>query len=116
MGELTEEEKQLWYRKSPNSDLSERVLGRSYARFSIPSADEGFDEIRFVWEPKDKCEPFLRDWILNLKKTQKIEDLEPGEWFKEQNEFKDPVKRKQAQKRKEEELNKKQQEEGADDA
>jgi len=125
--ELTEDEKKLWHRPSSTPDFSERVLTRSYARFSIPTTEEGFDEVRFVWEPKEKVEPMLREWILGQKRTQKIEDLQPGEWFKtqydawkkvltewkrKQNDLKDPVKRKYEQKKQQEELKKKAQETG----
>merc|ERR1711933_700835 len=111
--ELSEEEKQLWYRKSTTPDLSESVLAKSYAKFSIPTAEEGFDEITYVWQPKEKCEEHLRAWMLDQKRTQRAEDLEPSDWFKEelekwkktlmdwkkrQSDFKDPVKRKYAQK------------------
>lgn len=129
--ELTEEEKQLWYRKRDTPDISENLLGKSYASFTLPTKEEGFDEIKYVWQPQADAEAYFRNWLLEQKRTQKAEDLEPSAWFKEefdrwkkalqewkkkQHEFKDPVKRKYAQKKKEDELKKKQQEEGADAA
>merc|ERR1712185_248323 len=105
--ELTDEEKQLWYRKLALPDLSQKSLARSYASFTLPTAEEGFDEVRFVWQPKEKCESHLREWLLNQERTQRAEDLEPSAWFneefgkwkkliqdwkKQQSIFKDPVK------------------------
>merc|ERR1712129_659545 len=121
--ELTEDEKKLWYRKTATADLSEESLAKSYASFTIPTKEEGFDEVRFVWQPKDKCDAFLREYLLGQKRSLRAEDLEPSAWFKgehdtwkkilqewkkKQNEMKDPVKRKYALKMKEEEAKKKQ--------
>mmetsp|Transcript_107201 Transcript_107201/g.169256 ORF Transcript_107201/g.169256 Transcript_107201/m.169256 type:complete len:972 (+) Transcript_107201:60-2975(+) len=119
--ELTDEEKKLWYRKSATPDLSQEHLGKFYASFTLPTTDEGFDDVSYVWQPKDKVETYLREWLLEQKRTQRAEHLEPSEWFKgeyekwkktlmewkkKQNDFRDPVKRKYAQKKKEEEAKK----------
>merc|ERR1712187_171341 len=53
--ELTEEEKTLWYRKSANPDIEQSVLAKSYASFTLPTKEEGFDEVTYVWQTKDKC-------------------------------------------------------------
>merc|ERR1712106_575116 len=99
------------------ADLSQESLARSYASFTIPTKEEGFDEIRFVWQTKDKCDVILREYLLSQKRSLRAEDLEPSVWFKRkydawkktlqdwkkhQNEMKDPVKRKNALKMKEE--------------
>eukprot|EP00927_Polykrikos_kofoidii_P071813 TRINITY_DN68021_c0_g1_i1.p1 TRINITY_DN68021_c0_g1~~TRINITY_DN68021_c0_g1_i1.p1 ORF type:complete len:946 (+),score=162.80 TRINITY_DN68021_c0_g1_i1:62-2899(+) len=81
--ELTEEEKQLWFYKSKDLDLSAREFGRQFSNFSIPEMDEGWDDIKFVWQPKERCAEYLSGWISDKKLTQRIEDLQPGEWFKE---------------------------------
>merc|ERR1711879_413697 len=81
--ELTEEEKALWYRKPYVPDIEQRVLGKSFASFSLPSEEEGFDEIRYLWGGAEACTTHLKDWVLELKKTQRVEDLEPSEWFRE---------------------------------
>merc|ERR1712039_65149 len=81
--ELTEEEKKTWYYKHETPDLSQSVLAKAFASFSLPSKEEGFDEIRYVWQPEDKCAAHLKAWMLDLKKTQKAEELEPSTWFKD---------------------------------
>merc|ERR1712129_480071 len=43
----------------------------------------GFDEVRYVWEKQPKCAELLGAWVHERKMTQRVEDLTPGEWFKE---------------------------------
>eukprot|EP00927_Polykrikos_kofoidii_P025584 TRINITY_DN2295_c0_g1_i1.p1 TRINITY_DN2295_c0_g1~~TRINITY_DN2295_c0_g1_i1.p1 ORF type:complete len:987 (+),score=185.05 TRINITY_DN2295_c0_g1_i1:62-2962(+) len=80
--QLTEEEEKLWFYQSKVKDLSTRELGRQFANFSIPTEEEGFDEIRFVWQQRSECEDYLKQWIAEKKLTQRVEDLQPGDWFK----------------------------------
>merc|ERR1712226_853765 len=47
--ELTDEEKQIEFIKSDLKDISDKVFSKSYASFSLPAADEGFDEVRYDW-------------------------------------------------------------------
>jgi len=90
-------------------DLGEKTLVKSFADFSLPTKDEGFDDISFVWQDESACSKFLKDWVLEKKLTQRVEDLQPGEWFREEwskwqkslqewrkrhSDFKDPVKKK----------------------
>merc|ERR1712187_386068 len=51
--------------------------------FTIPSKEEGFDEIRFAWQPLAQCEEHLKAWISEKKLTMKVDDLQPGNWFKD---------------------------------
>lgn len=107
--ELTEEEKKAWHRKQAIKDLSEAVLNSSYASFALPSASEGFDEVRYVWQKEEECANILTTWVRDRKMTQRVDDLEPGDWFKgqwstwtktlsdwkkKQTEWKDPAKKK----------------------
>eukprot|EP00928_Gymnodinium_smaydae_P053199 TRINITY_DN37243_c0_g1_i1.p1 TRINITY_DN37243_c0_g1~~TRINITY_DN37243_c0_g1_i1.p1 ORF type:complete len:1086 (+),score=373.31 TRINITY_DN37243_c0_g1_i1:89-3346(+) len=80
---LSEEEAKAWYRRGDVPDLSPEVLAHSYANFSLPSEDEGFDEIRYVWAPAKEAGERIRAWILERKRTQKVDDLKPSEWFQE---------------------------------
>lgn len=82
--ELSEEEKRVWFRKPLVEDLGKKELGQSFANFSLPSADEGFDEVRFAWQPEEACMEYLKAWIAERKLTQRVEDLQPGAWFREQ--------------------------------
>merc|ERR1712187_908062 len=45
--ELTDEEKKLWYRKSTAPDLSDAALASSFASFTLPSSEEGFESITY---------------------------------------------------------------------
>jgi len=71
--------------------------------------EEGFDRIDFEWMPEDKCKEYLREFVSAKKLTERVEDLQPSEWFttrwvewkkllaswkKKQQEFKNPAKKK----------------------
>merc|ERR1712048_827668 len=81
--ELTSEEKQRWFFKREVEDLNRKELAKQYANFSIPTKDEGFDEIRFAWQPVEKAEEHLKAWVSEKKLTMKVDDLQPGAWFKD---------------------------------
>merc|ERR1711862_312428 len=69
--ELTEEEKNTWFYKSETPDLTQAVLAKHFASFTLPAKEEGFDEIRFEWSDEAKCAAHLKSWMLELKKTQR---------------------------------------------
>merc|ERR1719362_2818843 len=129
--ELTDDEKKMWHRKLDVPDVLDRTLSKTYASFSLPSKEEGFDEISYAWQPEAAVSELFRKWILERKLMQPAEELQPGDWFKEewtkwqktlqswrkvQTEWKDPVKKKALIARKKAELAKKNKESsGADD-
>eukprot|EP00929_Paragymnodinium_shiwhaense_P041190 TRINITY_DN213_c1_g1_i2.p1 TRINITY_DN213_c1_g1~~TRINITY_DN213_c1_g1_i2.p1 ORF type:complete len:750 (-),score=337.98 TRINITY_DN213_c1_g1_i2:95-2344(-) len=82
--ELTEEEEKMTFVKQDVPDITSLVLDASYASFSIPEKAEGFDDVKFEWEKEGQCKDSLRAWILEKKKTSKIDNLVAGEWFKTQ--------------------------------
>merc|ERR1711920_1006300 len=82
--ELTEEEKKINFRKLAAPDIVPAALARCFANYSVPSKEEGFDEIRYVWSKEKAMTEKLREWVLENKKTTRIETLEPSAWFKEQ--------------------------------
>lgn len=107
--ELSDEEKKQWHRKMSIPDIAPNALGKSFTSFSVPSKEEGFDEVKFAWQPREKSVAHLRAWIQEMKKTQKVEDLQPSQWFKDESakfnrliqewkrcctEWADPAKRK----------------------
>jgi len=84
--ELTEEEQKMWFRPviaGGTPDLLGPVLNQSFSQFSIPAKDEGFEVIRFEWQNDNKSREYLKDWVQERKRTSRIEDLQPGEWFEE---------------------------------
>jgi len=81
--ELTAEEKKVWFWKKAIPDLAESELAKTFASFSIPEAGEGFDEVCFEWQPRDQCKAYLQEWMLQKKSTQRLEDLQPSQWFKD---------------------------------
>mmetsp|Transcript_28978 Transcript_28978/g.75331 ORF Transcript_28978/g.75331 Transcript_28978/m.75331 type:complete len:335 (+) Transcript_28978:1129-2133(+) len=108
VAELTEEEKKQNFRKKVAPDLTPVNLSNEFAKFSLPTGEDGFDDVRFSWHPKDKSEKYFKDWIKKQKIMCKMDDLVPGEWFKQRwtewqkvlaewhtttTEYNDPVKR-----------------------
>merc|ERR1711920_520099 len=61
------------------------VLGQSFGNFTVPAEGEGFDEIKFEWQNETESTDYLRKWVLDKKLNSRIEDLTPGEWFKEKH-------------------------------
>merc|ERR1712226_1068065 len=106
--ELTEQEKAICFSKADVEDLAQKDLSKFFGSFTLPDKAEGFDEVRFVWQKGPACEEYLKAWIKERKLTQRVEDLVPGDWFKEQvdlwtgvlqewrnlhNDWNDPAKR-----------------------
>jgi len=81
--ELTEEEKAMNFPKSAHADLTPAVLRSSYAKFTTPQDDEGFDDISYEWEDAAKSAAYLQNWVLNKKLTTRIDDIKPGQFFKD---------------------------------
>merc|ERR1711870_50142 len=83
--ELTEEEKQAVFKRNPSAtpDLTEAVVNKCFSKFSVPEKDEGFDELKYDWQNAAESKAYLQKWVSERKRTAKIEDLQPGEWFKE---------------------------------
>merc|ERR1712151_1200199 len=82
--ELTEEEKKLWFRKSTVSEISSKELSAVFTQFSIPDKKEGFSEVKFAFQTEKKAQEYLSKWISQRKLTQRVEALQPGDWFKQQ--------------------------------
>jgi len=112
---LTEAEKAFSFRKKDAPDLSSKEMSLSFAKFSLPSMEEGFDRIDFEWLPEDKSKEYLQEFVRAKKLTERVEDLQPSEWFatrladwkkllsswkRKQQEFKDPKKKAAAAKEK----------------
>lgn len=79
---LTDEDEKLWFLTPSYPDVAMNVLDMSFAKFTIPEKAEGFDDITFEWGTVAKSKDHLQKWMLEKKRTCRIEDLQPGEWFK----------------------------------
>lgn len=83
--ELTEEEKELWFRPKVVPDLASAVLSKAFPHFSVPSKSEGFDDVTFEWQGESKCKKYIQKWVADRKLTAPVEDLVAGKWFKEKS-------------------------------
>eukprot|EP00930_Biecheleria_cincta_P025118 TRINITY_DN1791_c0_g2_i1.p1 TRINITY_DN1791_c0_g2~~TRINITY_DN1791_c0_g2_i1.p1 ORF type:complete len:794 (-),score=208.88 TRINITY_DN1791_c0_g2_i1:36-2144(-) len=81
--ELTEEEKTAVFPKRGAGDLAPLALSKSLTNFTLPEKSEGFDEVKYVWEPADKASEYLRNWVLEAKRTTLLEHLQPSKAFTE---------------------------------
>merc|ERR1711920_1090955 len=81
---LTTEDKAVKFRTTPTPDILPYQLSLSFAKFTLPTKDEGFDEIKYEWTKGAKCEEYLKAWVLNKKQTTRVEDIKPSAWFREQ--------------------------------
>mmetsp|Transcript_2096 Transcript_2096/g.4308 ORF Transcript_2096/g.4308 Transcript_2096/m.4308 type:complete len:534 (+) Transcript_2096:892-2493(+) len=80
---LTEEEKQLWCRKSQIPDVGAQLLSKVFSKFSLPSTDEGFAAIEYLWQKESTCQEKLKEWMTQRKRTTRVDDITPGDIFKE---------------------------------
>merc|ERR1711879_154658 len=78
---LTAEEKKAHFFTGGTPDMTEAVINVTFKSFSVPTKKEGFDELRYAWNKSQKCEEYLKQWILTRKRTTRVEDLKPGDWF-----------------------------------
>ncbi|CAK0857759.1 unnamed protein product, partial [Prorocentrum cordatum] len=80
--QLTEQEMQWPHAKIGRyPDIVPSVLAQMLPRVSLPTADEGFDEIRYGWLKKPESEEYLRTWQLERKQNMRMEDIKPSHWF-----------------------------------
>eukprot|EP00443_Scrippsiella_acuminata_P049395 CAMPEP_0115554716 /NCGR_PEP_ID=MMETSP0271-20121206/97439_1 /TAXON_ID=71861 /ORGANISM="Scrippsiella trochoidea, Strain CCMP3099" /LENGTH=830 /DNA_ID=CAMNT_0002988455 /DNA_START=96 /DNA_END=2590 /DNA_ORIENTATION=+ len=82
--ELTDEEKKMSFVKRDIKDLTPVVMSAAFAKFTLPTKDEGFDDIKYEWAKGAKCDEYLKKWILERKLSMRIEDLQPSTWFNQQ--------------------------------
>ncbi|CAK0905733.1 unnamed protein product [Prorocentrum cordatum] len=82
--ELTDEERKQFFRKPKQSDILAATLSSAFTTFTLPEKEEGFDDVKYEWYSKTKSAAYLKNWVLNLKLTLRVEDLQPGEWFTKQ--------------------------------
>jgi len=81
--ELTDEEKSVSFAPKGVPDLAPHVLDKFYGKFSTPEKEEGFDDIQFEWLKGDKAKDYLKSWVQKKKLTSRIEDIKPGQHFKD---------------------------------
>lgn len=81
--ELTETEKSAWFRTRETPDLPERQLAGCFARFSLPEESEGFESVAYGWQPAEVAKEHMRQWTLRQKRLLRVEDIQPGPWFKD---------------------------------
>jgi len=82
--QLTDEEKRMHFRKQAVKDMTERTLSTSFTIFTLPTKEEGFDDVKYLWLTKTKAPQYLKDWVLHRKITTRVEDIVPSHWFAEQ--------------------------------
>jgi len=79
--QLTEEEQKIRFKPQAQPDLNELALGQVMRLCVLPDADEGFDQVTFVWEDEAGAQDRIKSWVLERKATTCVQDLEPTQWF-----------------------------------
>jgi len=81
---LTDEEKKQRFRSLKVKDLTSKALSMNFVKFSVPAADEGFDEIKCEWiKTPAKAAEHIKTWISDKKLTTRVEDIKPSDWFQQ---------------------------------
>merc|ERR1712129_31912 len=80
---LTAEDKAIRFFKHNVADISPPALAKSFAKFSAPDADEGFDAIKYLWSKEKEAGAYIKKWIFDKKQTTPVEDIVPSAWFKQ---------------------------------
>lgn len=83
VAELTEDEKKLTHFRRGAFDMGRGAVDANFSKFAAPDKAEGFDAIEYVWQKADKAQEYLAEWIKSKKLTTKVEDIKPGDQFKE---------------------------------
>jgi len=78
---LTEEEMKSVFRTPEVKDILTNALNASFMNFELPSKDEGFVEIQYEWGNEAASKAYFRNWMLEKKRTTRIEDIQPSEEF-----------------------------------
>lgn len=81
--ELSEEDLKIVFRTQAVKDLTATAVSQIFRHVSLPQKSEGFDDVKYCWDKQDAASKYIREWILKNKREQRVEDLQPGEWFKE---------------------------------
>lgn len=82
IAELTPEEKKLFIRIGALPDIDSTTLAESYLDFTLPGAEEGFDEIQCEWLGIAEAEQYLEAWKRKFKSSVRVEGLQPSDWFR----------------------------------
>merc|ERR1712032_782756 len=70
---LTAEEKQMFFIKSSTPDIDAWEMSANFPHFSMPSKEEGFDDIKFSWQKADKSQEYLKNWVIEKKNSTRVE-------------------------------------------
>ncbi|KAF4663979.1 phosphatase [Perkinsus olseni] len=81
-----------YFRRQRLHDISPGSLSAGYLSFTLPNAEDSFedgrkvfDEVVYEWEKKEDAENKLAAWIRNRKVLEKVPSItKPSEWFEVQ--------------------------------
>merc|ERR1712039_875694 len=80
--ELDAEEKATKFLKR-RPDITFFDRDSHFDKFSVPEKAEGFDELRFSWADAKKSKEYLKNHIIELKISSRVNGLKPTPWFRE---------------------------------
>lgn len=54
----------------------------SFSKFTLPTKEDGFDEVRYVWDDRETSENYLNQWKASKMKDLPVPGFTPGDLFK----------------------------------
>merc|ERR1712039_137085 len=81
MGLDAEEKATKFLKRRPDITFFDR--DSHFDKFSVPEKAEGFDELRFSWADAKKSKEYLKNHIIELKISSRVQGLKPTPWFRE---------------------------------
>jgi len=79
---LSEEEQKLMFRKKTCPDVTGTVIAENLMKFALPCKEEGFDEVENVWADDATAQAYFKKWLVKQKVFCRIDDIQPGEYFR----------------------------------
>merc|ERR1712203_95276 len=75
---------EVWYLpRGKYPDVDARVISKSFKTFTLPSDEEGFHRIEFLWRSQSEASGHLQRWVTSKKAENVVDGLKPSEWFKD---------------------------------
>jgi len=71
----------LNFRPATKPDLTQNLLATAYTKFTLPTVEDGFSEVRYGWFEESKAAEHLTKWIEHKKSTLRVDDIVPSEFF-----------------------------------
>ena len=80
-------------------DATPQMLAKMFHKFSLPTAEEGFDEVRYVWNNQTISQDYFDEWSRKMK-LQYFISFKKGDAFQSQQKLWQEASKEYQQKQK----------------